>query len=100
MRNPCLTARDSIAIGNWIAEVEEQVEIAGRRIAELETQIKAAIPAMREYAAKNPELFFAGTLQDPCGAHNWLVLNDQHCHASCDCDCQEAGVECQRKESK
>jgi len=34
--------------------------------------IEAAIPAMREYARKNPRWQDGEEWQDPCGAHAWL----------------------------
>jgi hypothetical protein len=41
-------------------------------------QIEAALPAMREYARKNPKHHFStdGTEQDPKGAHAWLARNE------------------------
>ena len=41
-------------------------------------QIEAALPAMREYARKNPKHHFSadGTEQDPNGAHAWLERNE------------------------
>lgn len=47
-------------------------------IAEQAAQIEAAIPAMREYARKNPKHYFSadGAEQDPNGAHAWLAQND------------------------
>ena len=47
----------------------------------LETEIAAAIPAMREYARSNPRWndFSGGkavpTVQDPYGVHSWLERN-------------------------
>lgn len=38
--------------------------------------INAAIPAMREYARKNPKHYFGPSLQDPSGAHAWLAKYD------------------------
>lgn len=42
-------------------------------------QIEAALPAMREYARKNPKHHFSadGAEQDPNGAHAWLERNDK-----------------------
>jgi len=42
-------------------------------------EIEAALPAMREYARKNPKHHFStdGTEQDPNGAHSWLDRNDK-----------------------
>lgn len=42
-------------------------------------EIEAALPAMREYARKNPKHHFStdGTEQDPNGAHAWLERNDK-----------------------
>ena len=42
----------------------------------LEAEIAAAIPAMREYARKNPEHLYHETWQDPNGVHAWLYRND------------------------
>jgi hypothetical protein len=41
-------------------------------------QIEAALPAMREYARKNPKHHFStdGAEQDPNGAHAWLDRNE------------------------
>lgn len=41
-------------------------------------QIEAALPAMREYARKNPKHHFSkdGAEQDPNGAHAWLERNE------------------------
>ena len=40
-------------------------------------EIEAALPAMREYARKNPKHHFSadGAEQDPNGAHAWLERN-------------------------
>jgi hypothetical protein len=43
----------------------------------LQSQIKLAIPAMREFAKKNPIHKYKGITQDPCGVHSWLARNDQ-----------------------
>lgn len=42
-------------------------------------EIEAALPAMREYARKNPKHHFStdGTEQDTNGAHAWLDRNDK-----------------------
>ena len=49
---------------------------AGAR--EAGTEIAAALPAMREYARKNPKHHFSlgGVEQDPNGAHAWLARNE------------------------
>ena len=41
-------------------------------------EIEAAIPAMREYARKNPKHHFSadGAEQDPNGVHAWLERNE------------------------
>lgn len=41
-------------------------------------EIEAALPAMREYARKNPKHHFSadGAEQDPNGAHAWLARNE------------------------
>jgi hypothetical protein len=41
-------------------------------IERLRAAIKAAVPAMREYARKNPKHHFGERLQDPNGVHAWL----------------------------
>lgn len=48
------------------------------RINGLEKAVNGAIPAMREYARKNPKHHFSpdGLEQDPNGAHAWLARND------------------------
>lgn len=38
--------------------------------------IDAALPAMREYAKKNPLHHDGDQWQDPCGVHAWLKQND------------------------
>lgn len=39
-------------------------------------EIEAALPAMREFARKNPVHHFGDGPQDPCGVHAWLERND------------------------
>ena len=39
-------------------------------------EITAAIPAMRDYCAKNPRHNYRDVLQDPNGVHAWLARND------------------------
>ena len=45
-------------------------------IARLQSEVAAALPAMREYARRNPVHHFGETPQDPNGAHAWLDRND------------------------
>jgi hypothetical protein len=47
------------------------------RIEALERTVKAALPAMREYARANPKHYYRDALQDPCGVHAWLASNDR-----------------------
>ena len=47
------------------------------RIETLERTVKAALPAMREYARANPKSYHGDALQDPCGVHAWLASNDR-----------------------
>lgn len=47
------------------------------RIEALERAVKAALPAMREYARQNPKHFYNHVLQDPQGVHEWLRNNDR-----------------------
>ena len=68
-----------------VQKLRQQVEIRGTRspfgaIASAAlAEIEAALPAMREYARKNPKHHFStdGTEQDPNGAHAWLDRNDK-----------------------
>lgn len=46
------------------------------RINGLEKAVNDAIPAMREYARKNPKHYWNDAQQDPNGAHAWLAKND------------------------
>lgn len=46
------------------------------RINVLEKAVNDAIPAMREYARKNPKHYWNDAQQDPNGAHAWLARND------------------------
>lgn len=41
-------------------------------------ELKLAIPAMREFAQKNPIHQHQGITQDPCGVHAWLARNVQY----------------------
>ena len=42
----------------------------------LQSQLKLAISAMRQFAKKNPKHQHQATTQDPCGVHEWLKMND------------------------
>ena len=77
-------------LGDWstmtaVEKLRQQVEIRGTRspfgavAAAALAEIEAALPAMREYARKNPKQHFSkdGTEQDPNGAHAWLERNDK-----------------------
>jgi hypothetical protein len=44
-----------------------------RRCRRAERAIDAALPAMREFARKNPKHHFGETPQDPDGVHAWLA---------------------------
>lgn len=55
-----------------LRQVEEQRDEAARRVQKAEAAVYAALPAMREYARKNPKHHFGERLQDPNGVHAWL----------------------------
>lgn len=49
----------------WAQQLEAERDLAI-------SAVKRAVPAMREYAAKNPIHHFGETPQDPNGVHAWL----------------------------
>lgn len=55
---------------------DEETKAQAVEIARLRAEVAAALPAMREYAARNP-CWTAGDepTQDPNGAHAWLARN-------------------------
>lgn len=45
------------------------VDVLGTEARYLQSQLKLAIPSMREFAKKNPIHKYQGITQDPCGVH-------------------------------
>lgn len=66
-----LTDKASLLRGCYAADHKQK-----QRIAELESAVAEAIPAMRDYARKNPKHYFEEAMQDPCGGHGWLAKHD------------------------
>ena len=54
---------------NMINEYMDRIENENERLLK---QIEQAVPAMREFARKNPPHNYNGIAQDPCGVHQWL----------------------------
>lgn len=71
-------ARFTVVETSDVREAADALPAQAATIAEQAAQIAAAIPAMREYARKNPKHHFSadGVEQDPNGAHAWLARND------------------------
>jgi hypothetical protein len=66
-----LKAKAELLRGCYAADHKQK-----QRIAELESAVTEAIPAMRDYARKNPKHYFEEAMQDPCGVHGWLAKHD------------------------
>jgi hypothetical protein len=54
----------------WAAN---EIELLEKRL----TGIDTALPAMREFAKKNPRFYDGEAWQDPCGVHAWLERYDK-----------------------
>ena len=71
------------ALEQEVADLRELADSEGtravkylRRARKAEAEIEAALPAMREYARRNPVHHFGETPQDTNGVHAWLARND------------------------
>lgn len=68
------------AIDAMQSALDDAVAKLAERDAEVErlrAEVAAALPAMREYARRNPVHHFGETPQDPNGVHAWLARNDR-----------------------
>lgn len=45
-------------------------------VSRLEAEVVAALPAMRDYALRNPKYIYNVDMQDPKGVHAWLKHNE------------------------
>lgn len=58
-----------------VRQADARGDEAMRRAHAAEAAVAAAVPAMREYARKNPRHHYGETWQDPNGVHAWLERN-------------------------
>ena len=59
-----------------IGRLRAEVEVLQAEVVSREAAIAEALQIVRVYAARNPLHDYNGVMQDPHGAHAWLMRND------------------------